>query len=115
MQSESPKYKTQGDFSKAAFPNEPNHAKIWQAIKQGQKNSPPRKVSIEDACSMANAVGETLERLLIRADMRIQDGWTLEQDIFFSPEAKLPGRPKKAQKLTPPSKVQDNTLDANLN
>ena len=97
VQTENPRYKSQGDFSKAAFPNEPNHTKIWQAIKQGQKNS-ARRVSIEEAYSIAHAVGENVERLLIKSEMLIEEGWTLAQDVYYSEQAKQPGRPKKNQK-----------------
>ena len=94
VHSDNPRFASQGDFSKAAFPNEPNHAKIWQAIKQGQKNS-PRKVSVEEAYSMASALGESLDRLLVKAELKIEEGWGLNDDIYFSIAAKQPGRPKK--------------------
>lgn len=94
MQKASPRYKTHSEFAKAAFPNDSNPVKTWQSIRLGQKGK-PRGVSIEEAFSMANAFNEKVDRLLVKAEMLIEEGWNLEQDVFALPQAKQPGRPPK--------------------
>ena len=94
MKKEKPLYPTNAEFAREAFPHEGNPAKIWQAIKFGQKEK-PRGVSIEDAFGMAKAFGEKLDRLLIKAEMRIESGWHPDEDIFFNEELKKKGRPRK--------------------
>ena len=96
MRSPSAKYKTNYDFAKAAFPNDSNPEKVWQFIRLGQKGV-PRGVSIEEAYSMAQAIDEKVDRLLVKAEMLIEDGWSLDQDISKSVEAKQPGRPPKKE------------------
>lgn len=103
----SPKYKTHSDFAKAAFPTDSNPVKTWQSIRLGQKGK-PRGVSIEEAFSMAQAFNEKVDRLLVKAEMLIEEGWSLEQDVFASPQAKQPGRPsKKAPQKNEPSEKQE--------
>ena len=94
MRKENPLYPTNTDFAKKAFPHEGNPAKIWQYLKRGQKGK-QRGVSIEDAYGMALAFGEKLDRLLVKAEMRIESGWKLEDDVFFKEEQRKGGRPKK--------------------
>lgn len=92
-QSSTPRYGTHSEFAKAAFPLDPNAVKTWQSIRLGQKGK-PREVSIEEAYSMACALNEKVDRLLVKAEYMIEGGWTLEQDIFTSNE-KQAGRPTK--------------------
>lgn len=88
-------YPSRSSFAEAAFPGGENPTKIWQNIRKGQKGK-PRDVSISEAYSMARACGENLDRLLVKAEVMIEQGWTLEQDIFNQEGSSKPGRPRKA-------------------
>ena len=96
MKKENSLYPTNAAFAEKAFAHEGNPAKIWQYLKRGQKGK-QRGVSIEDAYGMASAFGEKLDRLLIKAEMKIEAGWKWEDDVFFKVEQKKSGRPKKVK------------------
>ena len=115
MNKPSPRYKSNMDFAQKAFPNDTNAHKTWQSIKLGQKGK-PREVSIEEAFGLAQAFDEKVDRLLVKAEVLIENGWTLEQDVFYESEAKLPGRRSKKtseknadQGPRPPTTHQTNT------
>ena len=102
MTKPSPKYRTHSDFAKAAFPDDSNPVKTWQSIRLGQKGK-PRGISIAEAFSMAQAFNEKVDHLLVKAEIMIEEGWELSQDVFVSPQAKKPGRPtKKPSTSNPP-------------
>lgn len=105
IQKHTPKYASYAAFAKVAFPNEAHSYKFWQAIRLGQKGK-PRGVSIEDAFNMAQALGESVDRLLIKAEMLISDGWDLSQDVFSDNDNKKRGRP--AKKALEKKDIQEN-------
>ena len=78
MTKPSPKYRTHSDFAKAAFPDDSNPVKTWQSIRLGQKGK-PRGISIAEAFSMAQAFNEKVDRLLVKAEIMIEEGWKLNQ------------------------------------
>lgn len=96
------------DFAKKAFASSSSPIKTWQAIRLGQRGK-ARNVSIEESYQMAEAINEKVDRLMIKAESLIQLGWTLEQDVFNSLEAKQAGRPigktKKRDQKAPESTI----------
>ena len=94
IKKDTPLFASQGEFAEKAFPKENNPEKIWQYLKNGQKGK-PRSVTIEDAHAMANALNEKLDRLLVKAEIHIEEGWNLADDVFNKEEEKKSGRPKK--------------------
>ena len=105
MTKPSPKYRTHSDFAKAAFPDDSNPVKTWQSIRLGQKGK-PRGISIAEAFSMAQAFNEKVDRLLVKAEIMIEEWWELSQDVFVSPQAKKPGRPTKKSSTSDPSQEE---------
>lgn len=98
MAKPSPKFKSQTNFAKVTFSKEATPVKIWQDIRIGRKGQQqPRGVSIEEAYMLAFAFDEKVDRLLVKTEMLIKDGWSLDQDIANIEEAKRPGRPTKKE------------------
>lgn len=89
-----PAYKTHAEFARAAFFYEANPVKTWQAIRLGQKGK-PREVSVAEAFYLAEAMGEKIDRLLIKSELMIESGWDVKSDVFEKEENKQPGRPSK--------------------
>ena len=73
--------------------------KKWQGIRLGQKGKPQR-VSIGDASELATAIGENVGKLLIKAEVMVEQGWNLDQDMARQESNKKPGRPATYKKST---------------
>lgn len=86
-------FKTEKEFAFAAFPKESDPPSLWKHLKNGQKGK-PRNLQLAHAHGMAEALGIPLTKLLTMAELRIEAGWTCEQDTFNDLEAKKPGRKK---------------------
>lgn len=115
MATPSPRFKSYTDFAKTTFPKEAHPVKIWQDIRLGRKGQQqPRGVSIEEACLLAFAFDEKVDRLLVKAELLIKDGWCLEQDVANLDEAKKPGRPTKNKSKKNTKTVSKNSCHTAL-
>ena len=81
------------EFSIKAFQGAENPAKAWQHLRNGNRGK-YRRVTLEDAYSMANALGKDFTQLYWKTQDELENGWSLAQDGMPT-EKKAAGRPLK--------------------
>ena len=86
------------EFSIKAFQGAENPVKAWQHLRNGNRGK-YRRVTLEDAYSMALALGKDFTQLYWKTHDELENGWSLAQD-GMPREKKAAGRPlkNKAQK-----------------
>lgn len=72
-----PKIRNHREFAMYAFPL--RGEKTWKNIRLGQKGK-AQSLPLQDALSIADAVGMPLPELLVRAKIMIEQGWDLAVD-----------------------------------
>ena len=81
------------EFSIKAFQGAENPVKAWQHLRNGNRGK-YRRVTLEDAYSMALALGKDFTQLYWQTHDELENGWSLAQDGMPT-EKKAAGRPLK--------------------
>ena len=89
------KFSSKEAFAEKVFFDTNSPGKAWQYVRIGQKGK-LQPVSVEEAFNMAKALDMGIDVLCWKVFRAIEDGWTLEDDMFTAPDHK-PGRPSKRQ------------------
>lgn len=91
-----PRIRSQRDFANLVFPEAKDPDQAWKYLRRGQKGK-TQVLSLEKALLIAEILGTDLPRLIMRAEIMLESGWTIENDV--SRREVSAGRPKKSGKV----------------